>query len=49
MEGQVIAVFGLFDSLRPDSCAVIIEPAKRGIAVSIVSGDDTGPVEAIAA
>lgn len=49
IDNQPVAAFGLSDSLRPDSHAVITELQKRGIAVSIVSGDDAGPVEAVAA
>lgn len=48
MDGQVIAAFGLSDSLRADSGAVITELQKRGIAVSIVSGDDAGAAEVVA-
>lgn len=44
-----IAVFGLSDSLRPESYLVITELHKRNIPVSIVSGDDAGAVEAVAA
>ncbi len=46
---QTIAAFGLADSLRPDSHIVVNELQKRSIAVSIVSGDDAGAVEAVAA
>ncbi|KIV84219.1 copper-translocating P-type ATPase, variant [Exophiala sideris] len=46
---QLIAVFGLSDCLRPDSHSVVTELQKRNIAISIVSGDDTGAVEAVAA
>ena len=49
MDDRLVAAFGLTDSLRLDSRAVITELQKRGIAISIVSGDDAGPVEAVAA
>jgi Cd2+-exporting ATPase len=49
MNDQTIAAFGLSDSLRPDSHSVVTELQKRNIAVSIVSGDDAGAVEAVAA
>lgn len=49
IDNQLVAAFGLSDSLRPDSHAVITELQKRGIAVSIVSGDDAVVVEAVAA
>ncbi|KAL8917528.1 MAG: hypothetical protein Q9208_007889 [Pyrenodesmia sp. 3 TL-2023] len=45
---RLLAAFSLSDSLRPDSRAVITELQKRGIAVSIVSGDDAGAVEVVA-
>ena len=48
MNDQPIAAFGLSDSLRPDSHSVVTELQKRNIAVSIVSGDDAGAVEAVA-
>jgi P-type E1-E2 ATPase len=48
IDDQVVAAFGLVDSLRPDSHTVITELQKRGIAISIVSGDDAGAVEAVA-
>ncbi|KAK7936783.1 hypothetical protein LTR80_011007 [Exophiala xenobiotica] len=49
MNDQLIAIFGLSDCLRPDSHSVVTELQKRNIAISIVSGDDTGAVEAVAA
>ncbi|KAK4996480.1 hypothetical protein LTR66_003917 [Elasticomyces elasticus] len=49
MNDRPIAAFGLSDSLRPDSHSVVAEFQKRGIAVSIVSGDDAGAVEVVAA
>ncbi|KAK5311807.1 hypothetical protein LTR93_011586 [Exophiala xenobiotica] len=49
MNEQLIAVFGLSDCLRPDSYSVVTELQKRNIAISIVSGDDTGAVEVVAA
>jgi len=48
MDDRVIAAFGLSDSLRPDSRLVITELQERNIAVSIISGDDAGAVEAVA-
>lgn len=43
------AVFGLQDSIRPDALATVSSLAARGIEVSIVSGDDDGHVQCIAA
>ncbi|KAI9827158.1 MAG: Cell morphogenesis protein PAG1 [Thelocarpon impressellum] len=46
---DLVAVFGLEDSLRPDVGAVVSELVRRGIAVSMVSGDDAGAVNSTAA
>ncbi len=48
-DGQLIAIYGLSDALRPDSHSVVAELQRRNIAVSIVSGDDAGAVHAVAA
>lgn len=48
MNDQPVAAFGLSDALRSDAHAVVTELQKRNIAISIVSGDDTGAVEAVA-
>ncbi|KAH0548628.1 hypothetical protein GP486_007828 [Trichoglossum hirsutum] len=45
----LLAVFGLQDSLRPDAKAVVSTLTARGIAVSIISGDDRTAVESLAA
>ena len=47
-DNHILAAFGLFDAIRPDSLAVVTELRKRDIAVSIISSDDTGTIEAIA-
>ncbi|KAH7346212.1 Cu2+-exporting ATPase [Rhexocercosporidium sp. MPI-PUGE-AT-0058] len=44
---ELIAIYGLHDSLRPDAKSTIDELQIRGIAVSIVSGDDDGAVQRI--
>ncbi|KAH0537835.1 hypothetical protein FGG08_005448 [Glutinoglossum americanum] len=44
-----LAVYGLEDSLRPDAKVVVSTLAARGIAVSIVSGDDKAAVGTLAA
>lgn len=49
MSGNLIAVFGLADSLRAESHFVVTELQNRNIAVSIISGDDAGAVDAVAA
>lgn len=49
VDSQLRAVFGLEDSIREDSLGVISELKRRGIAVSLVSGDDDGAVQKLAA
>ena len=48
VDGNLAAVFGLKDSLRPDTIKVIDELKKRSIDISIVSGDNQGAVQSIA-
>lgn len=48
LNDQPILAFGLTDSLRPDTRAVIAELQNRNIAISIISGDDAGAVNDIA-
>jgi len=47
-EAELLAVFGLEDRLRSDAAFVVSELSRRGINVSIVSGDDSGAVQMIA-
>ncbi|KAF2170950.1 hypothetical protein M409DRAFT_63959 [Zasmidium cellare ATCC 36951] len=47
INGKPQAVFGLADTLRPEAKSVVSALISRGIAVSIVSGDDFGPVQSI--
>ncbi|KAL2107214.1 hypothetical protein VUR80DRAFT_5544 [Thermomyces stellatus] len=42
------AVFGLSDSLRPDSLSTVDSLRERGMSVHVVSGDDDGAVASIA-
>ena len=42
------AIYGLQDTLRPDASIVVSSLIKRGISVSIVSGDGDGPVKSAA-
>lgn len=44
----LLAVYGLSDTLRPEANTVIISLQSRNIDISIVSGDDHGPVHSIA-
>ena len=46
--GQLVAVFGLEATLRDDASTVVARLIERGIAVSIISGDEIGPVETVA-
>ena len=48
VDGNLAAVFGLKDCLRPDAIEVINELKKRSIDISIVSGDNQGAVQSIA-
>ena len=48
VDGNLAAIFGLKDILRPDAIKVIDELKKRSIDVSIVSGDNQGAVQSIA-
>lgn len=49
LDHELVALFGLTDSLRSESQSVVTELHKRNIDVSIISGDDAGAVDAIAA
>jgi len=44
---RLVAVYGLKDSLRPDTTAVITELKRRNIEISIVSGDNEESVMSI--
>lgn len=48
VDTQLVAVFGLKDSLRPDAIPVIHELKARSIQISIVSGDTKESVSSIA-
>lgn len=45
---KLVAVFALQDQLRPDAVEVISELKKRGIAISLISGDHARAVDAVA-
>nr|OQO28681.1 hypothetical protein B0A51_05721 [Rachicladosporium sp. CCFEE 5018]OQO28953.1 hypothetical protein B0A51_05353 [Rachicladosporium sp. CCFEE 5018]OQO31929.1 hypothetical protein B0A51_01124 [Rachicladosporium sp. CCFEE 5018] len=49
VEGVPTALFGLHDRIRPEARRVLAELKKRKIAISIVSGDDAGATDAVAA
>jgi heavy metal translocating P-type ATPase len=46
---NLLAVFGLTDDLRPDALSTVSELHRRGVTVSLVSGDNSGAVALIAA
>ncbi|KAI0007538.1 copper-translocating P-t [Xylariaceae sp. FL0662B] len=46
---SLAAAFGLEDSLRADAAATVSKLQSRGIAVSLISGDDDGAVRSTAA
>ncbi len=46
--GRLLAAFGLESPLRDDASAVVAKLVERGIAVSIMSGNETGAVQKIA-
>jgi Cu2+-exporting ATPase len=48
-DSGLLAVFGLTDVLRPDAISAVSELQRRCITVSLVSGDNTGAVDLIAA
>lgn len=48
VDGELVAVFGLKDLLRPDAIQVVNELQKRSIEVSIVSGDNRESVRSVA-
>ena len=47
-EDRLVALFGLRANLRDDASTVVAELAKRGVAVSIISGDEVGAVQRVA-
>jgi Cd2+-exporting ATPase len=48
MDGELVAVFGLKDLLRPDATEAINQLKKRSVEVSIVSGDNEEAVQSVA-
>ena len=48
LNGELSAVFGLQDMLRPDALDTIVELKNRSINISILSGDNEATVSAIA-
>ncbi|KAK7952067.1 uncharacterized protein PG986_007795 [Apiospora aurea] len=48
IDSHLVAVFGLSDSIRTDAVSITSELKKRGIALSILSGDEPRAVTAVA-
>jgi heavy metal translocating P-type ATPase len=48
IDGALLAVFGLEDSLRADATHVVNTLQRRGVSVHVVSGDDDGAVQNVA-
>ncbi|KAJ6147488.1 hypothetical protein N7497_009470 [Penicillium chrysogenum] len=48
IDGVLLAVFGLEDSLRSDATHVVESLKRRGVSVHVVSGDDEGAVQNVA-
>jgi Cu2+-exporting ATPase len=48
MDGELVAVFGLRDLLRPDAIETINQLKERSVEVSIVSGDNEEAVQSVA-
>ncbi|KAI2617046.1 heavy metal translocatin [Hypomontagnella submonticulosa] len=48
IDSELKAVFGLTDSVRADAASTVAELKRRNIAVSMLSGDDDGAVQAVA-
>lgn len=48
IDGALLAVFGLEDSLRADARHVVNTLQRRGVSVHVVSGDDEGAVQNVA-
>ncbi|EMD37412.1 hypothetical protein CERSUDRAFT_83183 [Gelatoporia subvermispora B] len=46
--GELLAVFGLEDTLRPEAASVVRELRKRGVSLSILSGDNAAAVDKVA-
>lgn len=47
VDHTLVAVFGLHDSLRPDSLDTVEQLHKRGVAVHVISGDDDAAVRTV--
>lgn len=47
--GRLVAIYGLEAALRNDACSVVATLMERGISVSILSGDEIGSVQKVAA
>ncbi|TDZ35605.1 P-type cation-transporting ATPase [Colletotrichum spinosum] len=48
VDGELAAVFGLEDSVRPDALSTVATLQASGISVHVLSGDDDGAVRSVA-
>lgn len=48
LDGDLAAVYGLQDTLRPEASSIISELQRRGIAIHVLSGDDEEAVQSVA-
>ncbi|TDZ16124.1 P-type cation-transporting ATPase [Colletotrichum orbiculare MAFF 240422] len=48
VDGELAAVFGLKDSVRPDALSTVATLQASGISVHVLSGDDDGAVRSVA-
>ncbi|KAL0472949.1 E1-E2 ATPase domain-containing protein [Neurospora intermedia] len=48
IDGTLAAIFGLHDTLRPETPSVIAQLRQRGISIHIISGDDDLAVRSVA-
>ena len=49
LDSKLYAVFGLSDTVRPEATVTVAKLRQRGIQLSLLSGDDIGAVQRIAA
>jgi len=49
LDSKLYAVFGLSDTVRPEATATVAKLRQRGIQLSLLSGDDIGAVQHVAA
>ncbi|KAF1929843.1 heavy metal translocatin [Didymella exigua CBS 183.55] len=48
VDGDVAAIYGLQDTIRPEASSIVSELHRRNIAIHILSGDDDGAIQSVA-